>query len=218
MKSEAQLPSQVASLSDIAKAAAVAFVVALVLLFTVILPAEYGIDPLGTGSALGLTQISAATPLPEEVALPGASNLTPVQEGPLAHYPSNYNFESVEFEVGPYEYLEYKYRLEQGATMLYTWTASSIVVHDFHGEKDGAPADQAEQSFEKRDREKASGTFTAPFSGIHGWYWENPGGDTVRIKLTTAGFYSSGLEIRSDRSRHPHEVTPIENVSRGEGQ
>ena len=23
-----------------------------------------------------------------------------------------------------------------------------------------------------------SGSFTAPFSGIHGWYWENPGGES----------------------------------------
>ena len=213
MKSVRDLQTQTASTADIAKAGVVALIVAVVLLFTAILPAEYGFDPLGTGTALGLTQISASTPPPEEVALPSSTPLTPVQEGPIGHFAADYNFDSVEFEIGPYEYIEYKYRLEQGATMLYSWTASASLVHDFHGEKDGTPSDQA-QSFEKRDRAQASGSFTAPFPGIHGWYWENPGGETVKVKLTTAGFYSSGLEIRSDRSRHTHGVTPIENLVR----
>ena len=44
----------------IALATAAAMFVAGVLLVTVVLPAEYGVDPVGTGSAFGLTQIAQA--------------------------------------------------------------------------------------------------------------------------------------------------------------
>src|SRR5215831_11845645 len=39
----------------IAKATVIAAVVAVILLFAAVLPAEYGFDPLRTGAALGLT-------------------------------------------------------------------------------------------------------------------------------------------------------------------
>ena len=44
----------------IAKATGIALAVALLLLFTAVLPAEYGVDPLKTGAALGLTGLSKA--------------------------------------------------------------------------------------------------------------------------------------------------------------
>jgi hypothetical protein len=197
----------------LAKATATAALIAIGLLVTVVLPAEYGLDPLKTGAALGLTQLSASTRLPEEIALPAAEQTpTPTVEGPVAHYATEYKFDSVEFEIGPYEYVEYKYRLEEGASMLYSWTANAELIHDLHGERDGAPGDSAE-SFEKRNRREANGMFTAPFSGIHGWYWENPGGEPVAVKLKTAGFYSAALEIRLDHSRHPHELTRLDAVA-----
>ena len=37
----------------------------------------------------------------------------------------------------------------------------------------------------------------APFSGIHGWYWENLGSGYVTIRLTTAGFYSEAQQARA---------------------
>ena len=44
----------------IALAAAAAMLVAGVLLMAAILPAEYGVDPLGTGKLLGLTSLAKA--------------------------------------------------------------------------------------------------------------------------------------------------------------
>ena len=43
----------VPSKSALAKATGIALLAALLLLFTVVLPAEYGFDPLRTGAALG---------------------------------------------------------------------------------------------------------------------------------------------------------------------
>ena len=45
----------------IAKATGIALFVALVILFTAVLPAEYGIDPLKTGALLHLTDLAKAT-------------------------------------------------------------------------------------------------------------------------------------------------------------
>ena len=100
--------------------------------------------------------------------------------------------------------------------MLYSWTATSGVLHDFHGDPDGSP--NAPVSYEKKDRRQANGTFTAPFSGIHGRDRENPGGEPITVTLTTAGFYTSALEFRSDRSRRRHELTTLDaiTVSRAE--
>ena len=51
---EIEAPSRKA----IAKATGIALAVALLLLFTTVLPAEYGVDPLKTGAALGLTGLA----------------------------------------------------------------------------------------------------------------------------------------------------------------
>ena len=54
-------PLQAPSKQAIAKATGIALVVAIGILFTAVLPAEYGIDPLGTGKALHLTDLAKAT-------------------------------------------------------------------------------------------------------------------------------------------------------------
>ena len=142
---------------------------------------------------------------------PQGTKLAPVPEGPFALYPSAYKYDAREFVLGPYEYVEYKYHLEQGATMLFAWTADGDVMHDFHGDPDGAPASAA-QSYDTRPRRRADGTFAAPFSGIHGWYWENPGGETITVKVTTAGFYTSAHQFRFDGTRYPRTVRALETI------
>ena len=68
--------------------------------------------------------------------------------------------------------------------------------YELHAEPDGAPRGYA-QSYEKgRDSSQASGTMTAPFSGIHGWFWENTGDQEITVTLTTAGFYRMSHEFR----------------------
>ena len=58
---------QAPSMAKIARATLVAAVVAVVILLVAVLPAEYGIDPLGTGKELGLMGLAnaaAAKPAP----------------------------------------------------------------------------------------------------------------------------------------------------------
>jgi len=190
---------------------AVAIVAAGLILVTTVLPAEYGIDLVGVGRVLGLTAIASSTPADDVIEMPSGTGLIPRQIGPVGHFATDFKMDSVQLVLDPYQYVEYKYRLEQGATMLYAWTASSMPLYDFHADPDGDPKPDP-VSFDNESKSRASGAFTAPFSGIHGWYWENPGGTPLTISLTTAGFYSAATEFRSPRMRRAHPLTEIEQL------
>ncbi len=157
-------------------ATGVALITAAALLFGAILPAEYGIDPLGTGRLLGLLALGQAQPLAAET--------------------GEYRVDSAELKLYPAEWVEYFYRLDEGSSMVFTWDATGPVSYNFHASPDGAPAGYAE-SFDAQESEQGHGTYTAPFSGIHGWYWENVGTEEITLTLTTAGFYTSAEEGRA---------------------
>jgi hypothetical protein len=90
---------------------------------------------------------------------------------------------------------------------VYSWTATAGVKHDLHGKPD--EKGREEESFDKKPRQEGHGDYRAPFTGIHGWFWENPEADTIRIRIHTAGFYASAVEFRSDRTRRAHELTAL---------
>ena len=203
---------RVPSARRLVTATATAIVVAGIVLVTVILPAEYGIDPLGTGRALGLSALAGGTATEEPVPPPQGEKVMPVQEGPFALYPAQFKVDSRELVLGPYEYIEYKYHLEKGAVMLFSWRASGDVKHDFHGDPEGQPSTAA-QSFDARARRQADGSFVAPFTGIHGWFWENLGGETITVRVTTSGFYPSAHEFHFDRTRVTREVRSLETIT-----
>ena len=48
------------------------------------------------------------------------------------------------FKLGPREGLEYKYRMEKGGSLVYSWKSTGVVKFDFHGEPVGAPKGYAE--------------------------------------------------------------------------
>ncbi|MCC7186497.1 MAG: hypothetical protein IT185_09675 [Acidobacteria bacterium] len=174
-------------------ATALALVVALVVLVTTVLPAEYNLDPTGAGRWLGLTELATAG---QEEGSGGPSGaLEAVRVG--AHTPQTGALveDTYTVELRPFEGVEYKYRLEQGQGVLYSWTASSPVGFDLHGEPDGAPARYSE-SYGKGEGDSAAGLLIAPTSGVHGWFWENPGTGRVTVTLKASGFLTSVTEYR----------------------
>ena len=184
MTTSPQVTGAPRSAGSIAKATALAFVAAVVILVTVVLPAEYGVDPLGTGEALGLTRLGN-TP---EVAMPP---VTPAAGGPLAPQLSSYRLDSRTLTVPSLGSIEFKYALAKGAPVLYSWTATAPVDFDFHTEPAGRPAD-ASETFERGEALEKGGFYTAPYDGLHGWYWENLNDSDVTITLEAAGFFSEG--------------------------
>ncbi|MDQ3070594.1 MAG: hypothetical protein M3R55_12815 [Acidobacteriota bacterium] len=185
-----------ASRRRILTATAVALAIAFVVLIVAVLPAEYGIDPLGTGKALGLTALAGT----EDAAPVSPSSLEAVrvgvnttQTGALAH-------DTFTVELRPFEGVEYKYRVAKGGSMVYAWTASTEVGFDFHGEPDGA-AKGVSESYGKGAGRAVQGVFIAPTPGVHGWFWENTGTGRVTITLTTSGFYTASTEYRDGERR-----------------
>jgi hypothetical protein len=180
----------------LAVAAGAALLAAGLILVMFVLPAEFAVDPLGTGARFGLLPLGVVGQQVAQLeanAAAGAAGQAAIvvgQEKPFQQ-------ESVDFTLKAREGMEYKYRLDKGEALLYAWSATAPVNFEFHAEPDGAPAGYA-QTYEKKSAQSgASGTLTAPFPGIHGWYWENTTNQDVTVTLKTAGFYNLSHEFRN---------------------
>jgi len=146
------------------------FVVGVLAFVLFVLPAEFGIDPTGFGSVIGVKGMSGYS----------------VQA--LTTEEVEYNTDYIEFILAPYESIEYKYVLDAGQALLYSWHTQAEVVFDLHSEEEGTdPEDSVSFSVGRAAQE--SGTYVAPYAGVHGWFWENRGLQEVTIKLQTVGFY-----------------------------
>jgi hypothetical protein len=228
-----ETPEQVLPLSvrppsrvQIVKATAAAFVIAAVVLVTSVLPAEYGVDPLGTGKALGLTDLAKADALkvsekPAEAAPlktgEAPSNISPVLEaaadggaptvkGAFIAQSRGFKVDSREMKLKPGEGMEIKYNMKRGAGLVYSWTATDKLLFEFHGEpnvkppgKEGTDYYETYELDNQTGKDQANGTFVAPTSGIHGWFWENKSANPVTLKVVSAGFYDWIFQNREDK-------------------
>jgi hypothetical protein len=173
--------------SRIIKATVVALAIAAVVLVTVILPAEYGLDPLGTGAMLGLTDLAES-----REATTGAVAAAPVTAATANHsQPSVYQVDSREITLKPGGGVELKYHMPKDGALVYSWTSTGLVQFEFHGEPDVKPNPDYYDSYEINDtdgRMEGHGSFIAPSTGIHGWYWKNITDKDVTVTLNAAGF------------------------------
>jgi hypothetical protein len=78
--------------------------------------------------------------------------------------------------------------------MVYSWKADGVLEFEFHGEPDEKPNEDYYESYvlDTAGKNQAFGSFTAPSTGVHGWYWKNNGDKEVSFRLTSAGFYTVG--------------------------
>jgi hypothetical protein len=192
----------VPSKARIAKAALIALAVAAVILVTVVLPAEYGIDPVGTGAGLGVLALSKAE---------GSPAVAPVQTGTYRPESKIYKVDSQELFLMPGEGVEIKYHLAKGAVMVYSWKANGKLEYEFHGEPDQKPTEDYYDSYEldnKGGKDQGHGSFTAPSTGIHGWFWENKGDKEVELHLKAAGFFDGAKMFAGG----PPEDLPVEDA------
>jgi hypothetical protein len=165
-----------------------AMAVAVLLLVTVVLPAEYGIDPTGAGRLLGLTRIGQIK------ALSGAADPAAVMHA----HPRKFRSARIEIELQGREELEYKATLAKGEPLLYAWSVQGGPVHfEFHGEPtEGRWPRDFYQSYQTADHSVGEqGSFVAPFTGQHGWYWRNESNEPATIVLETSGYYSKLARI-----------------------
>jgi hypothetical protein len=173
------------SASGLAKQLGIALAGAAVILAIFILPAEYGIDPTGLGGKMGLLALSA--PAPQVADIP----MAPPEAARFYTAPVKSNVIEIRLE-GDGE-VEYKVRMKQGETMVYSWSVDNgSAYYDFHAE--GEPGGEDIRYKEEQDGAPAGhGSLVAPMNGIHGWYWLNLQEHPIVITLRVSGFY----ELRS---------------------
>jgi hypothetical protein len=221
----------VPSLRKLLTATALALVVAVAILIAFVLPAEYGIDPLGTGRALHLTDLASATEQPRKpaaiappaaaagtseatpevtsinpVLVPSSTGDAPAMKNTFIAQRRPFQFDSREYTLAPGEGMEIKYNMRKGAGLTYSWTASAPLSYEFHGEPDVKPAGKEGTDYfesydldDKKGKAESHGTFVAPSTGIHGWFWENKSDKPVNLKLVSAGFYDWIMQNRKDK-------------------
>jgi hypothetical protein len=165
------------------RATAIALTVAGVLLVTVVLPAEYGIDPLGTGRLLNLTQMGKMKRAAAESAAAQQPTLPPLD------YKSGQSGREEVF-LAPGEGREVKAAMQTGGEMQYEWTTNNLPVHyELHGEPRGA-AKGVYTSYKIGVSKGEKGNFKAPFEGTQGWYWRNDTPFPVKITVNATGAWA----------------------------
>jgi hypothetical protein len=203
MTQPSSLATPVAPKQELLRGTLIAAALASVILTVVVLPAEYGIDPIGAGRALGLaslhqgqaTTVSASPVAPAIPAKKGSTVSAPGEvRGVTVASPQTvaYRTDVMEVTLAPGKGLEVKTHLAKGATLVYSWktVSGAVVNHDFHGEPVNAGKDEFESFILENGVSKSSGSLVAPFTGVHGWYWKNKSGAPVTIELQASGFYS----------------------------
>jgi hypothetical protein len=188
---------------ELLRGALIAAGVAGILLVTMVLPAEYGIDATGAGKAMGLTALYRAAPATGSATgipdMPGASKGSTVsakgetrQMTIASPQEAAYRADVMEIVLPPNKGLEVKTHLAKGATLIYSWKTKNggLVNHDFHGEPINAGKDEFESFILGKGINQSRGALIAPFTGVHGWYWKNLSAEPVTIVLEASGFYS----------------------------
>ena len=169
----------------------------------VYLPAEYGTDPTGLGSILGLTEMGeikqqlAAEAAADEL-LHGGDESSSLMNDIFGLFVSTAHaqeawMDEITFTLAPGEFTEIKATMEEGATMAYAWSATGGRINfDLH-----AHAGSEDVTYERgRGQTSGEGSFETPFAGDHGWFWRNRDEADITVVLQLRGDY--GEIIRSE--------------------
>ena len=187
----------------------VAATVAIALLVTAVLPAEYGVDPTGIGRVLGLTAMGEIKmALAKEAALADSMEAAALASGvtdsvasttPAAPAPAtdgspaaaasadSANGHVTEIVLRPNEGKEIKLAMRKGARVTYSWsTDQGAVNYDTHAD---APGIRYHGYAKGTGKQSDEGVLVAAFDGMHGWFWRNRGTEVVTVTLRTSGDY-----------------------------
>lgn len=188
----------------------IAIILAAALLLTVVLPAEYGIDPTGVGRLLGLTQMGnikmqladeaekhrtssdiqpvQAAGAPTQTPTPEAHSASPTPAHTATNSDTAQKSDETIVTLKPGQGVEVKLEMSKGAKAKYEWTsAGGPVNHNLHTDTPGGSHSYKKAQGVERD----SGEITAISDGFHGWFWRNRNEKDVTITLKTSGDYKS---------------------------
>jgi hypothetical protein len=204
---DTNVPTDLPSSRTLLRSTLIAAAVAAILLVTVVLPAEYAVDPTGVGRVLGLTEMgeikmslaaeAAAAEAAEAALLEAGTGGTPaatdtgltaaVVTDSAAPAPRS---DVTTITLQPNEGKEVKLEMREGATVEYSWSVEGGVVnYDTHGDPWDAPREFYHGYGRGSGVPGHEGVLVAAFDGVHGWFWRNRTGATVTITLRTQGDY-----------------------------
>jgi hypothetical protein len=136
---------------------------------------------------------------PAEPAIPPAVDgwrEYPLRDGVIQVQPAKWKTETITIPVSANGgALEYKLAMKKGDAIVYTIDYGAIeepamMVSEFHGHTPkGADGNGDLMFYSKTGGMNQSGSFSAPWDGIHGWYLKNDSKKDVVVKLEVAGFY-----------------------------
>ena len=179
------------------RATATSAAVAGALLVTVVLPAEYAIDPTGIGAKLGFTEMGeikerlAQEAAADESAAARAADAAAVSSTAGAPQPSAVSAvrsDVTSVTLDPGQGAEIKATMAEGLRLTYEWSVSGGAVnYDTHAD---APGIDYHGYGKGQNSAGERGKLVAPFDGKHGWFWRNRGDAPVTVTLRTDGQYS----------------------------
>lgn len=201
--SERELPST----AKLIKSTIIAIVTALVLLVMVVMPSEYGIDPIGFGEMTGLKRMGeikvslaeeAAADLEKEnqvtqavveTAAAVTEAVTEVADTAATKNELVTQSHEITFTLAPDEGTEVKVTMTKGSKVTYNWkTNGGKANFDVHGDSKSLKIDY--HPYYKGSDVMREGTLEAAFDGGHGWFWRNRTKEPLTITIKTNGEYS----------------------------
>ncbi len=196
----ANIPSQqeLPSVGKLVRSTIIAAIAAGVLLITIVLPAEYGMDPTGIGKTIGLKKmgeikVSLAQELVAETAAKQAKievieeviQASKIDAQPAA---GTLNHET-KVTLAPDEGTEIKVAMSKDSKVQYKWwTDGGKANFDVHADSKKLKINY--HNYSKGSKQKSEGTLIAAFDGSHGWFWRNRTSKTITITLLTNGDYT----------------------------
>lgn len=207
-------PSDLPTRAQLFRSSVIALGVAAFLGVGVVLPAEYGVDPLGVGRVAGLTEMGEIkVQLAKEAAADRAleAERAPAPAAPdkrsgllgtivaellvrpaAAQVAPAARQQEMSVTLKPNEGAEIKLEMKKGAKATYSWTVSGggNVNYDLHGEPHNAP--KSTHSYKTgRFTAADNGVLEAKFDGTHGWFWRNRSGKEVTVTIRAEGDFAA---------------------------
>ena len=191
-----ELPSS----AQLIRSTAIAAASAVAILVTVVLPAEYNIDPTGIGGVLGLSEMGEIkAQLAEEAEADRLLEIEAEEQSSLMNdifglfvgtaYAQEAEIwrDETTFTLAPGDSAEWKLVMDEGQTVEYRMLLDGGRVNfDMHGHGGGQSV-----TYEKgRGSTGDEGEIIAAFAGEHGWSWRNRDSQPAIVTVQVRGEYT----------------------------
>ncbi len=214
------------SSAQLLRSTLIALVVAAAILVAFVLPSEYGVDPTGVGTALGLTRMGeikmqlaseaeaeleaeagaeaeeamasadAVAASEPEATEPASAVIAPADPVPSAE-------PATEIDDDWRDETVVLVAPDEAAELKLVMKAGEQAEYSWTAEggalnfnAHGHGGGQSITYEKGRGAQEGKGTLAAPFDGHHGWFWRNRSRETVSLTLRTRGQYSELTQTR----------------------